>query len=66
MRPVSEKAAEILFTRFMLQAFPLGKIEIFAPSSAEEFITGYDARFVGEDPFRQIYLQFKAPSLNFS
>ena len=62
MRPVSEKAAEILFTRFMLQAFPLGHIELFAPSSREEFVTGYDAHFVGPDPFRQLCLQFKAPT----
>ncbi len=38
-RPVSEKAAEILFNRFLLQAFPLGSLELFAPSSAEEFRT---------------------------
>src|SRR2546422_6559555 len=62
MRPVSEKAAEILFTRFMLQAFPLGHIELFAPSSREEFIRGYDAHFVGQNPFRQLCLQFKAPT----
>jgi hypothetical protein len=61
-RPVSEKAAEILFTRFMLQAFPLGQLELFAPSSAEEFISGYDAKLVGRASFRELYLQFKAPT----
>ena len=62
MLPMSEKAAEILFTWFILQAFPLGRIELFAPSSREEFVKGYDAHCVGSDPFRQLCLQFKAPT----
>src|SRR5262245_32573423 len=60
-RPVSEKAAEILFNRFLLQSFPLGGVQLFAPSSFEEARTGYDARVVGFSSFREIYLQFKAP-----
>lgn len=65
-QPISEKIAEILFNRFFLQASPLGSLELFAPSSAEEFRKGYDAKVIGRSTFREIYLQFKAPyfSLN--
>jgi len=38
--PVCEKNIEILFNRFFLQSFPLGSLEIFAPSSAEDFLEG--------------------------
>ena len=62
MKPVSEKAAEILFNRFLLQSFPLGTIELFAPSSAQEFKSGYDSKLAGHVAFREIYLQFKAPT----
>jgi hypothetical protein len=62
MKPVSEKAAEILFNRFLLQSFPLGKIELFAPSSIEEFQKGYDSKVAGHKAFREMYLQFKSPS----
>jgi len=61
VRPISEKAAEILFNRFLLQSFPLGSIQLFAPSSAEEFRNGYDAMLVGFSSLREVYLQFKAP-----
>src|SRR5688500_17920528 len=61
-KPVNEKSAEILFNRFLLQAFPLGAIELFAPSSVEEFRRGYDTKIVGLTCFREIYLQFKAPT----
>ena len=60
-RPMSEKAAEILFNRYMLQSFGLGGAQLFAPSSIEEFKNGYDAKIVGFSPLREIYLQFKAP-----
>jgi hypothetical protein len=60
-QPISEKIAEILFNRFFLQASPLGSLELFAPSSAEEFRRGYDAKVIGRSTFREIYLQFKAP-----
>lgn len=61
VRPVSEKAAEILFNRFLLQSFPLGGVQLFAPSSIEEFRNGYDAKIVGFSSLREMYLQFKAP-----
>lgn len=60
-RPISEKSAEILFNRFLLQSFPLGRVQLFAPTSFEEFRNGYDARVVGFSSFRELYLQFKAP-----
>jgi hypothetical protein len=60
-RPISEKAAEILFNRYMLQSLPLRSVQLFAPSSIEEFKTGYDAKVVGMSSFREIYLQFKSP-----
>lgn len=62
MKPVSEKAAEILFNRFLLQSFPLGTIELFAPSSFEEFKSGYDSKLSGHSAFREMYLQFKSPT----
>lgn len=62
MKPVSEKAAEILFNRFLLQSFPLGTIVLFAPSSAQEFKSGYDSKLAGHAAFLEIYLQFKAPT----
>jgi hypothetical protein len=61
VRPISEKAAEILFNRFLLQSFPLGGVQLFAPSSFEEFRNGYDARVLSFSSFRELYLQFKAP-----
>jgi hypothetical protein len=60
-RPVSEKAAEILFNRFLLQSFPLGGVQLFAPSSIDEFRKGYDAKVAGFRSLREVYLQFKAP-----
>lgn len=60
--PVSEKAAEILFNRYMLQWLGLGKAQLFAPSTPEEFVSGYDAKVVGADSMRELYLQFKAPT----
>lgn len=62
IRPVSEKAAEILFNRSLLQAFQLGKVQLFAPTSHEEFENGYDAKVVGFTPIRELYLQFKSPT----
>ena len=61
-RPVSEKAAEILFNRFLLQSFPLGGVQLFAPSSIEEFKKGYDTKVTGWSSLRELYLQFKAPT----
>ena len=57
----SEKAAEILFNRFFLQTFALGSVQLFAPSSIEEFRNGYDTKVTGCSSLREIYLQFKAP-----
>jgi hypothetical protein len=45
---MSEKAAEILFNRYMLQSFGLGGAQLFAPSSIEEFKNGYDGGFKSE------------------
>lgn len=60
-RPFSEKTAEILFNRFLLQAFPLGSVQLFAPSSLDELKKGYDSKVAGFSPLRELYLQFKAP-----
>ena len=60
--PVSEKAAEILFNRYMLQWLGLGKAQLFAPSTPQEFLSGYDAKVVGAGALRELYLQFKAPT----
>jgi hypothetical protein len=60
-RPISEKAAEILFNRFLLQSFPLGGVQLFAPSSIDEFKKGYDTSVAGFSSLREVYLQFKAP-----
>ncbi len=62
IRPVSEKTAEILFNRSLLQAFKLGKVQLFAPTSHEECEKGYDAKVVGFTPIRELYLQFKSPT----
>lgn len=62
-RTISEKALEILFNRFLLQCFPLGAVQLFAPTTVEEFRSGYDSRVVGFSSLRELYLQFKAPSL---
>lgn len=61
---VSEKAAEILFNRFMLQWFGLGGAQLFAPTSPQEFACGYDGKVVGFGAMRELYLQFKAPTLS--
>lgn len=60
-RPFSEKTAEILFNRFFLQAFPLGGVQLFAPSSIEELKMGYDTKIARCSSLRELYLQFKAP-----
>ena len=62
VRPASEKAAEILFTRFLLQSFPLGSVQLFAPSSIEESKNGYDTSVAGCSLLHEVYLQFKAPT----
>jgi hypothetical protein len=61
---VSEKAAEILFNRFMLQWFGLGGAQLFAPTSRQEYDHGYDGKVVGFGAMRELYLQFKSPSLS--
>jgi hypothetical protein len=61
VRPFSEKTAEILFNRFLLQAFPLGGVQLFAPSSIDECKKGYDTKVTGFLSFRELCLQFKAP-----
>jgi hypothetical protein len=60
-QPVSEKVLEILFIRCILYDFGLGRVSVFAPTSREEKIAGYDARIVGLSAFQEIYLQFKSP-----
>jgi len=63
MRPISEKAAELLFSRYMLQALGLRKAQLFAPSSWEERRVGYDQSIAGLSRFREINLQFKSPEV---
>lgn len=62
MRPFSEKMSEILFNRYFLQSFRLGEVSLYAPSSVEEFKSGYDSKLIGSSTFRELYLQFKAPT----
>jgi hypothetical protein len=61
-RPFSEKTAEILFNRFLLQAFPLGGVQLFAPSTFDELKKGYDTSITGCASLQEVYLQFKAPT----
>lgn len=63
MNPISEKAAELLFSRYLLQALGLRKAQLFAPSSWEERKTGYDQSIVGLARFREVNLQFKSPEV---
>lgn len=58
----SEKSIEILFNHYLLQMFPAGSISLIAPSSVEEYITGYDTKIIGSSSFQELYLQFKSPS----
>ncbi len=58
----SEKMTEMLFCRYALQTFGLQDATLYAPSSRQEFINGYDAAFVGGASCRELYLQFKRPS----
>lgn len=62
IRSIPEKTAEILFNRFMLQSFRHREVAIYAPSTAEEARNGYDPKLFGMKQFREIYLQFKAPT----
>lgn len=57
----SEKMSEMLFCRYALQTFGLQEATLYAPSSRQEFISGYDAAFVGAATCRELYLQFKRP-----
>lgn len=61
MHPISEKAAELLFCRYLFQAIGLRKAQLFAPSSWEERTSGYDQNIVGLAKFREVNLQFKSP-----
>lgn len=61
---ISEKSIEILFNRCILQSFELGAIHLFAPTSFEEYRSGYDGKIVGKRPLRELYLQYKAPSFS--
>ena len=58
----SEKSTEILFNHYLLQMFPIGSVALTAPSSVEEYVTGYDTKVVGATSFQEMYLQFKTPS----
>jgi hypothetical protein len=62
LKPIPEKTEEILFNRFFLQGFRLGEVTMYAPSTVEEARNGYDSMFTGLSIFREIYLQFKAPT----
>ncbi|MGC4042250.1 MAG: hypothetical protein QM758_00410 [Armatimonas sp.] len=58
-----EKTIETLFLRYLLQCFPLGKASLYAPSTREEFLNGYDAQVLGPSAFWEVFLQFKRPTL---
>ena len=60
-KPFPEKTEEMLFTRYFLQACGLGNGTLYAPSSVEERVLGYDAKLFGAQSFREIFVQFKAP-----
>ncbi len=57
----SEKNIEILFVRHALNLCG-ESATLFAPSTREEYKSGYDAKFVGQG-CREIYLQFKTPRI---
>ena|SRR5260221_3345366 len=57
----SEKTAELLFTRYFLQAMGLRTVTLLAPTTGQEFLDGYDAKISGA--FCEIVLQFKSPKL---
>lgn len=61
---ISEKSIEILFNRCILQSFELGAIHLFAPTSFEEYRSGYDGKIVGKHPLREMYLQFKSSTFS--
>lgn len=61
---ISEKAAEILFIRYLLQTFGLGEAQLFAPTLVEEYHAGHDGRVTSTSNMREVYLQFKAPSIS--
>lgn len=60
-KPFPEKTEEMLFTRYFLQACGLGNITLYAPSSIEEGVEGYDAKLFGAHAFQELFLQFKSP-----
>jgi hypothetical protein len=61
-KPISEKTSAMLFNRFMMQAFLLGEVTLFAPSTVDEYVEGYDTLLKSSAVNREICLQVKAPT----
>jgi hypothetical protein len=58
----NERYTEILFLHYVLSALP-GPVELYTPSTREEYVAGYDAKIVGEG-LKELYLQFKRPAVD--
>tara|TARA_B100001971_G_C18028376_1_gene451221 strand:- start:12 stop:737 length:726 start_codon:yes stop_codon:yes gene_type:complete len=56
---LNEKLTELLFIRYASQSIGLGKADMYAPSSREEFTDGYDAKLMATNSVRELMLQFK-------
>ena len=61
MKPPNEKVLEMTFNRYFLQSFDLGSIIMLAPTSRQEFESGYDTKIRGFLSFNEILIQYKRP-----
>jgi hypothetical protein len=46
-----------------MQSFNLNEISLYSPSTREEFIEGYDSKFIGSSSCSELLLQFKTPNI---
>jgi hypothetical protein len=61
-KPIPEKTQEMVFARYFLQSCGMRKVWLYAPSTVEEAIEGYDSKMIGANSFWELRLQFKAPT----
>src|SRR5438105_2126304 len=59
----NEKLIETLFNYNALRFLEAERVTLYAPSTREEFASGYDAKFMGASGFDELYIQFKTPDL---
>jgi hypothetical protein len=57
-----EKVIELLFTRHALNMCGANTV-LYAPSSREEYLKGYDTSLLGPQGSRELLLQFKTPNI---